>query len=346
MLCGPMAPPIGGVSIHISRLMHGLDGGEYEFLLCDESREIKEDVFNLRSLDVLGYLKMCRQADIVHVHSGTSLLRLFHLIVATLFRKKKVLSIHAWPSRSLPAQLMASFFSALSHKLIVVSEEIRRQFRHGETIPAFIPPDVENEVSLPQAITDWCAWQRKQERKLVCSNAFRLDWHDGADLYGLDLCLDAMSSEALRKNYSLIFVVSDPSYAKARLNQYMRRVRERNLEDRVLIYCGHVSFFKLLELCDISVRATNTDGDSLSVRESLFLNKKTLASDAVTRPPGVVLFKSRDSRSLAASLELADDTTRPLSMDATQLPSVAEAIAEIYVAVALRTSGLLMERKS
>ena len=59
---------------------------------------------------------------------------------------------------------------------------------------------------------------------------------------------------------------------------------------------GEHSYFEVIKLCDGTIRHTSTDGDSLSVRESLFLGKCTLASDVVSRPVGCLLY-SRDSLS-------------------------------------------------
>jgi hypothetical protein len=58
-----------------------------------------------------------------------------------------------------------------------------------------------------------------------------------------------------------------------------------------------------MQLSDIIVRPTNTDGDSLTIREGLFLNKKVLASDVVKRPEGVVLFKNRDLNDMEEKVE-------------------------------------------
>jgi hypothetical protein len=46
-----------------------------------------------------------------------------------------------------------------------------------------------------------------------------------------------------------------------------------------------------MQVCDASIRNTTTDGDSLSVKESLYLKRYTFATDAVNRPPGCILYK-------------------------------------------------------
>jgi hypothetical protein len=51
------------------------------------------------------------------------------------------------------------------------------------------------------------------------------------------------------------------------------------------------------------LRTTNTDGDAISIREALDLNKIVIASDVVKRPQGVKLFKTRDVNSLVTTIE-------------------------------------------
>ena len=60
--------------------------------------------------------------------------------------------------------------------------------------------------------------------------------------------------------------------------------------------------FELMKVTDVFVRNTSTDGDSLSVKEALYLHKKVICSDAVDRPLGVRLFHYSDSESLESCL--------------------------------------------
>lgn len=306
LVCGPIAPPYGGVSVHIDRLVERLRSEDRDFDFCDEARSIKCDVFNLRSLDLPNYLKLVRRADLVHIHSGTNSLRLFHLLVAKLLRKNAVLSVHAWPYRNLHSRIMTHLFSMLSTRIVYVSKEIREQFRKdGPVLHAFIPPvkSLENEV--PEKVVRWLARQRESGKKIAVSNAFRLEVHNAEDLYGLDLCIDALAQARVRNQCSMIFVVSDVSRYPDRFAEFVRRIEALQLQDSFLLWPGYFPYSGLLQLCDVSVRATNTDGDSLSIRESLHLRKLTIASDAVERPEGVILFSSRSGASLGDALMLA-----------------------------------------
>lgn len=55
--------------------------------------------------------------------------------------------------------------------------------------------------------------------------------------------------------------------------------------------------------CDVFVRPTNTDGDAVSLREALYFWIPSVASDAVQRPEGTVLFNSRDIDDFTAKVK-------------------------------------------
>jgi glycosyltransferase involved in cell wall biosynthesis len=53
-------------------------------------------------------------------------------------------------------------------------------------------------------------------------------------------------------------------------------------------------FVDVIKTCDAFIRATTTDGDSLSVQEAMYLGKDVIASDVIDRPKGCILFKTED----------------------------------------------------
>lgn len=90
------------------------------------------------------------------------------------------------------------------------------------------------------------------------------------------------------------------------LNEWIKR---EALEDRILLRQGDIEFSGVLKLCDLFVRPSSTDGDAVSVREALWLGIPTIASDAVPRPAGVVVFQNRDANDLASKI-LANVTAK------------------------------------
>ena len=80
LIIGPSPDRIGGVSTHIYRLSKLLSE-EYSFDYIYEGRGKKPEYFNMRSLNLLTYIKKIRQADLVHIHSGVFILRFINYVV-------------------------------------------------------------------------------------------------------------------------------------------------------------------------------------------------------------------------------------------------------------------------
>ena len=57
------------------------------------------------------------------------------------------------------------------------------------------------------------------------------------------------------------------------------------------------------------IRATATDGDAISIKEALYLQKPTIATDCVPRPQGVILFEYNNADSFSKALEQAKRKT-------------------------------------
>jgi glycosyltransferase involved in cell wall biosynthesis len=331
--CGPVPSPVGGVSIHIQRLSESLKSQGYRVQYCDESNIFKKNIFNIRSLNFYQYFKLVLGSDLVHIHSGVDLFRFLNLLAAFLLRRPVVITIHSWPHETMRTHIWRFLLKMIPCKLIFVSDAIRLKLGlKGEVIPAFVCPNIDDEPLLPANVLEWFDTQRVKGRKIVSSNAFRIDFHNGCDLYGLDVCVAAMARDWLRDNCSLFFVIANPSKSQSHINHLIETLKNEGLCDQVFIHQGSLSFIRVIELSDATVRATNTDGDALSVRESLWLKKITVASDAVTRPDGTVVFKSRDVKDLAEKLERAlrfPCIPESIASESLQLDTVTE-IVSVY----------------
>jgi hypothetical protein len=93
-------------------------------------------------------------------------------------------------------------------------------------------------------------------------------------------------------------VLSDPS------GNYYLHFRKHNIDvpQNVYIIPYPHDFMQVISSCDAVVRATSTDGDSISVREGLFLGKAVLTSDCVSRPNGCRCYKTGDIVDLRRAL--------------------------------------------
>jgi glycosyltransferase involved in cell wall biosynthesis len=107
---------------------------------------------------------------------------------------------------------------------------------------------------------------------------------------------------------ALAFLLPGES-ASEYFDEIRREVDRRDLTSRVLFVTQPLEeAASLWRVSDVVVRATNTDGNSLSVMEALSLGVPVVASDCVDRPDGAVTFRTRDIDDLES--KVADVLTR------------------------------------
>lgn len=301
LLCGPIPSPTGGVSTHIARLRDILIRNGHQVSICDESPNIKDSTYNIRSLHPFYYFSLIKNSDVVHIHSSVDLFRFIHLISAFVFGKPIILTLHSWRKGEIATKIWAYIFNHLCAKVVCVNEEIEKQLSLKPDLsvvfPAFIPP-THLLKPLPENIESFIATARRTGKRVACTNAFRALTHKGVDLYGIDICLEAFADTRISSSCILICVISDPSVNQKQVESYRQYIVNNSLQNTILLHLNAIEFCSLLKLSDISIRATNTDGDALSIRESIYYGIPCVASDCTERPKNTILFKNRSIESL------------------------------------------------
>jgi hypothetical protein len=99
LIAGPILPPAGGISIHIYRLEQLLKD-EFDFTFIDESPSFKKNIFNIRSLNFIRYIKLVMASDLFFIHSGNKyfkkLMRKSREISALIFPGMKRYTVTCW----------------------------------------------------------------------------------------------------------------------------------------------------------------------------------------------------------------------------------------------------------
>lgn len=314
LLIGPYTA-IGGVSMHIKRLSVLLKD-DLDFQFIDESpiTDKSSSVFNLRSGNFIKYLSLIWKSDIVHIHTSIWWLRGFHILTAFLLRKKIIVSFHALLELKNSKNLgLIKTYTSLADKIIVVNAEMYEILNVKKAVvkEAFIPPDLNYEPDIPVELIE--ILNLNSDKKIIVSNAFRLDLHDNLDLYGLDLMVEvAKKIKSENKPFKIIFVVASQDDKYGMLQKNKSVIERDNLSDQISIFNHPISFVRLIEKSDLVVRATNTDGDALTIREALYIEKPVIASDVVQRPDGTVFFKNRNSEDLFEKIDeiMQSDSTK------------------------------------
>ena len=257
----PETAGIGGVTIHIKRLLDFLQKNNFNF-----------DFVDYKNKSILSLIKEIISHKIVHLHITNPFVMLFLCVIAKIAFTKVILTLHGNLGR----------YNWLKNSLvnIVVSKYI----------PAFIPPIL--STKLDDNIIELLKYLESTKKTICSTNAYNISYDNkGRDIYGIDFLIHEFVSLS-----TYVLIISDPS------GNYKKRYPEK-LPNIYFIEYPH-NYFELLKHISVFIRYTTTDGDSLSVKEALFLNRKVVCTDVVDRPSGVALCKLYDPNSFIEALTM------------------------------------------
>jgi hypothetical protein len=261
-------------------------------------------------LNLFEYLKKIRNAELLFIHSGNRLFKKLHILTGKLFGKKVIITIHGYGKKRNPIfRVYDQIIFNLANKIILVNPEIRQKLNLNEkkivVKNAFLPPVLSEEPNLSNAIETRLLESRKNNKTIICANASRLDSYNGEDLYGLDMSVEAIKMLVdAGIQVDLIYIVSSLEAGEDRFQKAQSLIQQYQIQSSFFLINEKASFVKLIEQSDMVIRPTNTDGDSLTIREGLYLNKIVLASDVVQRPEGTQLFRTRNTEDLFEQMKL------------------------------------------
>lgn len=287
LILGKVPPPIGGVTIHVSRLLKKLLRTNILFNFM---------ALNIRSLMILPF-KIYR-ITAIHLHTSNIYIQAYVVILCYIFRKVSIITFHGDLNRYSEKKLrIIKWVIKRANVPIVLNES---SFKIALTlnirtriISSFIAPE---ECSpLEDDIMKAIDKLRERSKFIFATNAYGLTYDKfNNEIYGIIPLIDYFS-----KHLEYGLVISDPS------GQYLKYIQANQVEitDNIFIIPFQHSFFEILKVVDASIRNTSTDGDSLSVKESIYLKKITYATDVVSRPSGAELIERDNFTKL---LEIGD----------------------------------------
>ncbi|OZB97659.1 glycosyltransferase family 4 protein [Paenibacillus sp. XY044] len=316
---GPLPPPRGGVSVHLSRLSAVMErqGIGYEIYNEAKGASRKPHVHPLnryrRFLFKIPFLK----GDVLHFHTIDPRLRSLLGLYKRL-GQKIILTVHGVNledqiRHSGPFRRWILLRSLKSIDLIICVNEdttrfLREQgFRHDRvvTIPAYIHPldQAEEASAIPAGVYKFL----EEADFAICANGY-VRFYRGEDLYGFDLLIQLMRELRGRgiRIRLLIAVMGVSVQTGEERSHYLRLKRELDecgLNSDVMFYeVDDTEFYPILKKSHLFIRPTNTDGYGMSIAESLHGRIPCAASDVCRRPEGTVMFRSRDLADLTAKV--------------------------------------------
>lgn len=274
---------IGGVTIHLQRLMQWLNHKNYSFVFCD-----------YKTLSICKQLLMILHHKVVHLHISRSFPRFIYVVYSRIVKTRTIITFHGNVGQFSAFNNLIDQLSIrlCSIPILINKNSFQQAIKwniNSVNMSAFLPPF--DEGYLPDYVSYEIESSRKSGKTIIASNASAMSYtHSGEEIYGIDFCIEYFQDKP-----EYLFCVSDPS------GNYFDKYKNKILKNVLFITASH-SFFKLIKLADVVLRYTATDGDALSVKEGLYLRKKVIATDRVARPEGVILCKYHDTNSLECAL--------------------------------------------
>ncbi len=295
LLVGRWPPPVGGVTVHVERLSRGLASAGVVHSRVDARRD-----------GLVAVVRAIACHRVCHIHVSHPALLALLVAWSRACRTRSIVTLHGnfgrfggWRRSCVSWALGACDIPILLNEPSY--QEARRLHPQPIRLSAFLPPapGTAMVVDWSRALTAHAARFRSRG-PLVATNAFDLAFDgDGREIYGVF----ALAAWCAQRGIGL--VVCDPS------GRYQAEAKNRDpaATSTSLFLTGPHSFEPVLEYCDVYVRNTITDGDSLSVHEALALGKPVWATDVVPRPAGTYIYGSLDEIDLRRAG--ASDWTAP-----------------------------------
>lgn len=303
LLVSPFPPYIGGVSVSVQRLAEYLNHKGYEVVKFNtqiDNRKYNFKIFKfLKYLFLPFYIGSNKRFDVIHFHVSHVIPKLYVSLWRPFFPKTRfVITIHG-QIRNLFKTRAGRFALSRFDKIILVAkgdtqrmpEELRNK---SVEIPAFIPPFIPPYKT--NGIPDDLNRYLKRDTFKILMNGSVIVNEKYNDLYGFKDAISLLKNlRDKNMNVDMILVVMGDSHnhvTKAYLEKLKKYSADKRLTESLYWVEGvNMDLWPLLKKVNLLLRPTKSDGDALSIRESLYLNVPVLSSNVVPRPGGAVVYE-------------------------------------------------------
>ena len=306
---GPYPPPHGGVQTNLVAIRRYLRERGHPCAVINLTRHRRaeaDDVYYPRSAPEVFKLLARLPYDVVHYHLGGNVTpRLLGLCLACCLmpRRRAVLTFHSggYPLSAAGQRARRWSFAGLVFRrfdrIIAVNHSIVEMFRRFG-VPAhkirLIEPHTlavaPRETVLPEALRSFCATHAPV---LLTVGLLEPEY---------DLALQIEALRRVREKFPRAGLVVIGSGS---IEEDLRaQVAQKSYAEHVLL-CGdvaHEATLRAIAECDIFLRTTLYDGDSISVREALHAGAPVIATDNGMRPEGVRLIPKSDESALVEAI--------------------------------------------
>lgn len=302
LVFGPAPPPLGGVSVHIERVVHKLRQQNNTVIVFDTTQQKK-----LLSTYAYKLLKVLykEKPDIVYYHTPYQRSSFLELLIVrmgkTLMRYKLCFIEHncryLYKQTPVFKRYMIHVLQTIDQHIFIGNTTYKEhcdntivRSRYFSVESAFLPPNLSDKEKIVATYPQELHAFLQVKRPLLLVNAFQLSLLDDKDLYGFDMCLQLLADlKGMYPDIGCVFALANIGN-QAHYDKLQAYIAQHNLGKHLFFLTGQRQLWPLFTKVDLFLRPTLSDGAAVSVEEALYFKVPVVASDVCARPEDVDLF--------------------------------------------------------
>lgn len=290
-IIGSTPPPIGGVTVHVQRLLHNL-----------RLRGIETYIIELNNTTgFTGAIKKClllfrTRGNIYHIHLSNNYVKFILVFFLRAFSQRVIVTYHSLRKVNLLEKILIKLTIKLSNFIIGVGPEITANLDDLQsskkivTISPFLP-------ILPSEKKPFSNTYEYKQEIILAVNAYRLILENGEDIYGIKdsiMLLNQLIPEF--PDIKLKIFLGDIGDCHF-YQELIELVNDLKLSKKVSFIIGE-NLMDYFNEIDIFLRPTTTDSYGISIAEALEFRVPSIASNVCKRPKGTILFEKKNPKDL------------------------------------------------
>ena len=303
LIIGPYPPPLGGVSVHVSRVKEKFVSQKNIVHVYDTSKKYRNKIVALKNFITKIFIT---KPNIIYFHEPTESVQKFLslILLKKILRYTLVTVDHdcriLYNFKPLPKNIFR-FCIKKTDKAVIIGNTTEKCYLDNKVLPSkkttvtqspifsiespFLPP----QKTLIPKLDPKTETFIKNRTPIISANAFI-----PCDLYGFDASVKLMQS--LVKTYPNIGIIwgickVETSEQKKYFCDTKKKISDLKLKKHFYFLIGQ-EFWPIIKKSDLFIRPTLSDSFGISIQEAISLKTLAIASDVCIRPEGTILFKT------------------------------------------------------
>ncbi len=308
VIIGNYPPPLGGIAVHIQRLLPLLNKNNISYSLFNQGHYAEKNIYPTNKrymwwivffLFSLKNRKRIKNFNpLFHYHVFTWYHYPYLFLFSRLVSDRIFITIHTdnlFYYNSIKRYITLRFLKGIRSKtLIVVSSNLGQYLKkrniQSTFIPAFLPPYKVNKKSINEG-------GGNKDIIKIATNMWRFN-RRYVKIYGVDLLVRIV--QELDGKIALYIFVSDDRDKDGEKDLLLEMDPSMDTDIHVIY---NKSLIEYMHNFGLFVRPNREDGYGMAIVEALLANVPAIASDTCVRPEDAIIFKNGDYSDLKNKIE-------------------------------------------